>query len=96
MEIGSVSGDGRFVAFSSSATNLVSEVTTGSQVFVRDTCKSSIGTVNACTPTTVLVSVNGSGPTGGSNASISDDGHFVAYESTVAGVTQILFAATGF
>jgi hypothetical protein len=91
-----VSGDGRFIAFSSSSTNLVSQVTTGSQVFVRDTCKSSTGIVNACTPITVLVSVNGSVPTGGSNAAIGDGGHFVAYESTVAGVTQILLAATGF
>lgn len=91
-----VSGDGRFVAFSSSATNLVTPATAGNQVFVRDTCKSSTGSVSGCTPTTVLVSVNGTGPTGGSNAAISDDGHFVAYETTRAGVLQILLAATGF
>jgi len=92
----SVSGDGRFVAFSSSATNLVAPATAGNQVFVRDTCKSSTGSVSGCTPITVLVSVNGTGPTGGFNAAISDDGHFVAYESTLAGVSQILLAATGF
>jgi hypothetical protein len=91
-----VSGDGRFVAFSSSATNLAAQVTTGNQVFVRDTCKSSGGIVNACTPITVLVSVNGTGPTGGFNAAISDDGHFVAYQTTSAGVSQILLVATGF
>ena len=91
-----VSGDGRFVAFSSSATNLVTPATAGNQVFVRDTCKSSTGSVSGCTPATVLVSVNGTGPTGGSNAAISDDGHFVAYETTRAGVLQILLAATGF
>ena len=91
-----VSGDGRFVAFSSSATNLVAPATTGNQVFVRDTCKSSGGSVSGCTPTTVLVSVNGTGPTGGFNAAISDDGHFVAYETTLAGFSQILLAATGF
>jgi Tol biopolymer transport system component len=91
-----VSGDGRFVAFSSSATNLVAQVTTGNQVFVRDTCKSSSGIVDACTPITVLVSVNGTGPTGGFNAAISDDGHFVAYETTSTGVSQILLVATGF
>jgi uncharacterized membrane protein YqgA involved in biofilm formation len=52
--------------------------------------------VSGCTPTTVLVSVNGTGPTGGFNAAISDDGHFVAYETTLAGFSQILLAATGF
>jgi hypothetical protein len=41
-------------------------------------------------------SVNAVGPTGGSNAAISDDGHFVAYETTLAGVSQILLAATRF
>jgi hypothetical protein len=91
-----LSGDGRFVAFSSSATNLVTPATAGNQVFVRDTCKSSAGNVSSCTPTTVLASVNGTGPTGGSNAAISDDGHFVAYQTTLAGVSQILLAATGF
>jgi trimeric autotransporter adhesin len=92
----SVSGDGRFVAFSSSATNLVTPATAGNQVFVRDTCKSFSGSVSGCTPTTVLVSVNGTGPTGGFNAAISDDGHTVAYETTLGGVSQILLAATGF
>jgi hypothetical protein len=91
-----VSGDGRFVAFSSSATNLVAPATAGNQVFVRDTCKSSGGSVSGCSPTTVLVSVNGTGATGGLNAAISDDGHFVAYETTLSGFSQILLAATGF
>ncbi len=40
--------------------------------------------------------VNGTGPTGVFNAAISDDGHFVAYDTTLAGVSQILLAATGF
>jgi hypothetical protein len=40
--------------------------------------------------------VNGTGPTGGFNAAISDDGHFVVYETTLAGVSQILLASTGF
>ncbi len=37
-----VSADGCFVVFDSSATNLVSPPTTGNQVFVRDTCMSSV------------------------------------------------------
>jgi hypothetical protein len=86
------------VGFSSTATNLVSPVVTGSQVYVRDMCKSS-GTpaaVNGCTPLTALVSANDAGPTGGSNAAITHDSHFVAYEATVSGVAQILLAASGF
>lgn len=92
-----VSGDGRFVVFSSSATNLIAGGNPAAQVFVRDTCNSSSGTVSGCTPSTVLVSVDSTGsPTGGFTAAISDDGHFAAFEATVGSVVQILFAATGF
>ena len=92
-----VSGDGRFVVFSSSATNLISGGNPAAQVFVRDTCNSSSGTVSGCTPSTVLISVDSTGsPTGGFTAAISDDGHFAAFEATVGSVVQILFAATGF
>jgi hypothetical protein len=91
-----VSGDGRYVAFSTSATNLVDQAITGNQVFVRDRCKNSGGSVDGCIPATSLVSVDAAGQTGGINPAISDDGHLVAYETTVAGVTQILLAATGF
>ena len=92
-----VSGDGRFVVFSSSATNLIAGGNPAAQVFVRDTCNSSSGSVSGCTPGTVLVSVDSQGsPTGGFSAAISDDGHFAAFETTVGSVVQILFAATGF
>jgi len=91
-----VSGDGRFVVFDSSATNLVTPATSGNQVFVRDTCRSSSGTVSNCTPHTVLISVNNLGPTGGFNAAISDDGHFAAFVTTIGAVQQILLTATGF
>jgi hypothetical protein len=91
-----VSGDGRFVVFSSSATNLVSGGNPAAQVFVRDTCESSSGSVSGCTPNTVLISVNNGSPTGGFNAAISDDGHFAAFVTTVGAVQQILLAATGF
>jgi hypothetical protein len=93
----SVSGDGRFVVFSSSATNLIAVGNPAAQVFVRDTCKSSSGSVSACTPNTVLISVDSSGnPTGGFDAAISDDGHSAVFQTTIGGVEQILFAATGF
>lgn len=91
-----VSGDGRFVVFDSSATNLVTPATSGNQVFVRDTCKSSSGSVSGCTPSTVLISVSNGSPTGGFNAAISDDGHFAAFVTTIGAVQQILLATTGF
>ncbi len=92
-----ISGDGRYVVFSSSATNLITGGNPAAQVFVRDTCKSSSGTVSACTPRTVLISVDSTGtPTGGFAGAISEDGHFAAFETTIAGVSQILLAATGF
>jgi hypothetical protein len=45
-----VSGDGRFVVFSSSATDLIAGGNPATQVFVRDTCQSSSGNVSGCTP----------------------------------------------
>lgn len=91
-----ISGDGRFVVFDSSATNLVTPATVGNQVFVRDTCKSSNGAVSGCAPTTVLISVDSNGKaTGGSDGAISDDGHFAAFVNETT-IFQILFAATGF
>jgi len=92
-----ISGDGRFVVFSSSATNLIAGGNASAQVFVRDTCSSATGSVPGCVQRTVLVSVNNIGPTGGFDAAISEDGHFVAFvNETIGPVRQVLFAATGF
>ena len=92
-----VSGDGRFVVFSSSATNLIAGGNPAAQVFVRDTCMSSGGSISGCAPSTVFISSDSTGtPTGGFGAAISDDGHFAAFQTTIAGVQQILLAATGF
>lgn len=71
-----VSDDGRFVAFSSMATDLAVLPTGGSQqVFVRD----------MSTGIALMVSVNSSGAAGGHgnshNPSISSDGRFVAFAS---------------
>ena len=70
-----ISADGRFVAFSSRATNLVPGDTNGwEDVFVRD----------RWTGTTERVSVNSAGTEGNGssgNPSISADGRFVAFES---------------
>jgi len=74
----SISADGRFVAFSSAATNLVpGDTNRDYDIFVRDTL----------TNTTTRVSVDSAGNQGnrGSySASISPDGRFVAFDSNAA------------
>lgn len=84
----SMSADGRFVAFTSEASNLVpgDSFTAGSwwDIFVRDTC---VGAPTGCTPSTVRVSVgNYSGSIIESNGiadypQISGDGHYVIFMS---------------
>ncbi len=85
----SISADGRFIAFASTATNLVLTAVDGTQqIFVRDTC----GVVTAgCTPSTSLVSIANDNTTPGNalseNPSISstttnaNDGQFIAFSS---------------
>ncbi|HEV2222362.1 MAG TPA: hypothetical protein VGR84_05110 [Candidatus Acidoferrales bacterium] len=82
----SVSPDGRFVAFTSTATNLVAGATTGSsEVYLRDTC---LAAGTTCTPTTILVSVAADGVTPGDGSSSqpvvesNKNGQFVAFTST--------------
>jgi hypothetical protein len=77
----SMSADGRFVAFSSAATNLVSTRPTGRQIFVRDTC---FGATTSCTPQTTLVSIDEAGALAGNDnllPSLSSSGRFVAFLS---------------
>jgi Tol biopolymer transport system component len=80
--LGTISGDGRFVAFTSSATNLVPGDTNGREdVFLRDTC---IGAAAGCTPSTIRISVadNGSEADAPSfRASLSANGRYVAFDS---------------
>ena len=77
-----ISSDGRYVAFISSATNLVDGDTNGqADVFVRDTCT---GAGPACTPSTQRVSVatDGTQANGEStSATIGADGRFVTFYS---------------
>lgn len=71
--------DGRYVAFSSAATNLVENAPTGRQVYLRDTC---IGAPSSCKASTQLISTDEEGKLGGSEAilpSISSSGRFVAF-----------------
>jgi Tol biopolymer transport system component len=75
---GSISADGRFVAFHSSASNLVAGDTNKRwDVFVRD----------RLTGTTERVSVNGGGKQGNRSSrapKVSGDGRFVAFNSTAS------------
>ncbi|HZV89873.1 MAG TPA: hypothetical protein VFF95_20150 [Candidatus Binatus sp.] len=75
----SMSSDGRYVAFSSAAANLVAETSTGRQVYLRDTC---FGVSGSCTPATQLVSVDPDGSLVGTESilpSVSSSGRFVAF-----------------
>jgi WD40-like Beta Propeller Repeat len=74
-----MSSDGRYVAFSSAATNLAANPPTGRQVYLRDTCQ---GAASTCKPATTLVSVDEEGKLGGTEAilpSISTSGRFIAF-----------------
>ena len=77
-----VSRDGRFVAFRSFATDLVSgDTNLRSDIFVRDTCGGEPG----CTPSTRRISVTSSGGEAADNViepSLSGDGRFAAFVTT--------------
>ncbi|HXN22432.1 MAG TPA: IPT/TIG domain-containing protein [Candidatus Dormibacteraeota bacterium] len=75
------SADGRYIAFESSATNLIAGETGGMQIFLRDTC---FGSDTECVPSTILVSVDSDGALSGNDnvrPSISASGRFVAFLS---------------
>ena len=74
-----ISGDGRFVAFSSAATNLLESAPKGRQVYIYDTCTSA---VVACKTSLALISTDPEGALIGTEAilpSISSSGRFVAF-----------------
>jgi len=80
----SASTDGRFVAFSSAATNLVANAATGRQIYLRDTCA---GVATQCTPQTTLISTDETGLLSGNDnllPSISSSGRFVAFLSVTS------------
>lgn len=96
----SMSSDGRYVAFSSAATNLVAETAsaapgTGRQVYLRDTC---FGASATCSPTTQLISTDPNGTLGGTESilpSVSSSGRFVAFLAvTQSHAAQSTAAAT--
>lgn len=77
----SISSDGRYVAFSSVATNLVENAPPGRQVYLRDTCA---GAADSCKPATQLISFDDRGALVGTEnilPSVSSSGRFVAFLS---------------
>ena len=74
-----ISADGRYVAFSSAASNLVSGAPAGRQIYLRDMC---LGAASTCQPSTSLISTDPGGALTGTEAvlpSISSSGRFVAF-----------------
>src|ERR1700728_3625244 len=78
----SISADGRFIAFASSAANLVTgQSGTGSQVFMRDTCAGPTAE-KSCVAKTEEIPIDAKLAAGGSQGespSISADGRYVAF-----------------
>ena len=75
----SISSDGRYVAFSSAATNLLENAPAGRQIYMRDTCA---GVADSCKPSTQLISLDSNGALLGTQSllpSVSSSGRFVAF-----------------
>jgi TolB protein len=71
--------DGRYIAFSSAATNLVANAPLGRQVYLRDTCA---GATESCKASTLLVSTDERGALSGTEGilpSLSASGRYVAF-----------------
>jgi hypothetical protein len=76
----SMSSDGRYIAFSSAATNLAVNAAAGRQVYLHDTCFGANSP--SCTPSTQLVSTDADGALVGTEAllpSVSASGRFIAF-----------------
>jgi hypothetical protein len=74
-----ISAEGRFVAFSSAATNLLEDAPKGRQIYIHDTC---IGAPTGCKPSLALISTDPEGTLNGTESilpSISSSGRFVAF-----------------
>ena len=90
----SMSSDGRYVAFSSAASNLVENAPGGRQVYLRDTCA---GVADACKPSTTLISLDSSGSLVGTESilpSVSSSGRFVAFVAITPSHSSSLASAS--
>jgi len=85
----SMSADGRFIAFSSAASNLLADAPSGRQIYLRDTC---VGAeAGSCTPKTQLISTDTNGALVGTEAilpSVSASGRFVAFVAVTPSHTK--------
>ena len=92
-----ISGNGRFVTFESTASDLVSGDTLGFEdIFLRDTC---LGVTTSCTPSTIRVSVDSSGAeaNGDSNRTgVTDDGRYVVFSSFATNLDSVTADTNGF
>jgi hypothetical protein len=92
----SISADGRFVVFLSSAMNLVDSDTNGvTDVFVRDTCA---GAPSGCSPSTRRVSVatDGTQANGAStSATIDATGRYITFESEATNLAPTSSSTSG-
>jgi hypothetical protein len=85
----SMSSDGRYVAFSSAATNITASAPAGRQVYLRDTCFGAIST--PCAPSTQLVSTDAEGALVGTEGilpSVSASGRFIAFVAVMPSHTS--------
>jgi hypothetical protein len=90
----SMSSDGRYVAFSSAATNIASGSPAGRQVYLHDTCFGASST--SCTPSTQLVSTDAEGALVGTEGilpSVSASGRFIAFVAVTPSHTSSKSAA---
>jgi hypothetical protein len=74
-----ISADGRYIAFSSAATNLLESAPAGRQVYLRDTCA---GASASCKAATSLVSTDPGGALNGTESifpSISSSGRYIVF-----------------
>jgi hypothetical protein len=86
-----ISADGRYVAFESDDTNLVSGATAAvEQIYLYDTCNSISGAVKNCTPAMTLVSATAGTPGNAPSMypAISSFGLYVAFQSTATNLTS--------
>jgi trimeric autotransporter adhesin len=86
----SISADGRFVTFLSSASNLVASDTNGvADAFVRDTCA---GVSSGCTPATQIVSVTTAGTQANgatTSATIDSTGRYITFASEASNLGAV-------
>lgn len=90
-DFSTVSNNGRFIAFQSTATNLIAGDGPTQQIYVRDTCLTDTVTGN-CSPTTYLVSTSdGITPANAlsERPSMSTSGQFIAFASLATNLSPL-------